>query len=168
MIQKYNWFLILIWCGSYLNTFTYWFKKSLYSFSYTIMPSTNNDSFFIQSLNIFFFLSITHETGYYFSQWLIQVVILGAFGLILSYRKMDFNILPLGMICCSGLSRWLSGKESPWECRRCRFNPWIGKSPWRRNWQPTLVFWPGKSHGQEEPDRLQSMRSQKSRTWLGN
>ena len=22
------------------------------------------------------------------------------------------------------------------------------KDPWRRNWQPTLVFWPGKSHGQ--------------------
>ena len=22
------------------------------------------------------------------------------------------------------------------------------KSPWRREWQPTLVFWPGESHGQ--------------------
>ena len=30
------------------------------------MPSTNNDSFFIQSLNIYFFLSIAHETGYDF------------------------------------------------------------------------------------------------------
>ena len=26
--------------------------------------------------------------------------------------------------------------------------PGIGKVPWRRKWQPTLVFLPGKSHGQ--------------------
>ena len=32
--------------------------------------------------------------------------------------------------------------------KRCRFNPWIGKIPWRRAWQPTPVFLPGKSHGQ--------------------
>ena len=25
---------------------------------------------------------------------------------------------------------------------------WVGKIPWRRNWQPTPVFLPGKSHGQ--------------------
>ena len=29
-----------------------------------------------------------------------------------------------------------------------RFNPWVGKVPWRREWQPTPVFLPGKSHGQ--------------------
>ena len=33
--------------------------------------------------------------------------------------------------------------------RRCGFNPWVGKIPWRRAWQPTPVFSPGKSHGQE-------------------
>ena len=32
--------------------------------------------------------------------------------------------------------------------RRCRFDPWVGKIPWRRNWQPIPVFLPGKSHGQ--------------------
>ena len=26
--------------------------------------------------------------------------------------------------------------------------PGSGKSPWRRKWQPTPVFLPGKSHGQ--------------------
>ena len=25
---------------------------------------------------------------------------------------------------------------------------WVGKIPWRREWQPTPVFLPGKSHGQ--------------------
>ena len=33
-------------------------------------------------------------------------------------------------------------------CMRCRFNPWIGKIPWRQKCQPTLVFLPGKSHEQ--------------------
>ena len=28
------------------------------------------------------------------------------------------------------------------------FDLWVRKSPWRRKWQPTSVFLPGKSHGQ--------------------
>jgi len=43
---------------------------------------------------------------------------------------------------------WLSGKESACRCKRYRFDPWVGKIPWRRKWQPTPVFLPGKSHGQ--------------------
>ena len=43
---------------------------------------------------------------------------------------------------------WLSGKEPACQCRRHRFDPWVGKSPWRRKWKPTLVFSGGKSHGQ--------------------
>ena len=27
-------------------------------------------------------------------------------------------------------------------------NPWVGKIPWRRKWQPTPVFLPGQFHGQ--------------------
>ena len=36
-----------------------------------------------------------------------------------------------------------SGKEPAWQCRRHkrhRFNPWVRKIPWRREWQPTPVF----------------------------
>ena len=43
---------------------------------------------------------------------------------------------------------WLSGKEPTYQCRRLRFDPWVGKIPWRKKWQPTPVFLPGKSHGQ--------------------
>ena len=42
-----------------------------------------------------------------------------------------------------GLPRWLSGKNSAYQCRRCRrigLYPWVGKIPWRRKWQPTPVF----------------------------
>ena len=29
-----------------------------------------------------------------------------------------------------------------------RFDPWVGKVPWRKKWQPTPVFLPGETHGQ--------------------
>ena len=32
--------------------------------------------------------------------------------------------------------------------RRHRFDPWVGKIPWRKAWQLTPVFLPGESHGQ--------------------
>ena len=48
----------------------------------------------------------------------------------------------------SGLPRWLSSNESVCQCRRYEFNPWVKKMPWRRKWQPILVFLPGISHGQ--------------------
>ena len=43
------------------------------------------------------------------------------------------------------------GKEPACQCRRhkrCGFVTWVGKIPWRRAWQPTIVFLPGESHGQ--------------------
>jgi len=47
---------------------------------------------------------------------------------------------------------WISliawGKESSCSCQRREFDPWIGKIPLGREWQPTPVFLPGKSHGQ--------------------
>ena len=47
-----------------------------------------------------------------------------------------------------GLPWSLSGQESACQCRRPGFDPRIGKISWRRKWQPTPVFLPGKSHGQ--------------------
>ena len=38
-----------------------------------------------------------------------------------------------------GFSGGPSGKEPACQyrrCKRCRFNPWVGKIPWRRAWQP--------------------------------
>ena len=46
-----------------------------------------------------------------------------------------------------GLPRF-SDKESPCQCRICGFHPWVKKISWRRKWQPTPVFLPGKSHVQ--------------------
>ena len=46
-------------------------------------------------------------------------------------------------VSISGLPWWLRGKQPPCQCRRCGFDPWVRKIPWRRMWQPTPVFLPG-------------------------
>ena len=54
------------------------------------------------------------------------------------------------------------------QCRRCkryRFDPWVGKIPWSRKWQPTPVFLLGKLHGQRSLAGY-SPRVAKSHTWL--
>ena len=39
------------------------------------------------------------------------------------------------------------GKSVCLQFGRPRFDPWVGKIPWRRKWQPTPVVLPGKFHG---------------------
>ena len=34
------------------------------------------------------------------------------------------------------------------QCRRPGFDPWVEKIPWRREWLPTHIFLPVKSHRQ--------------------
>ena len=45
-------------------------------------------------------------------------------------------------IMAVGLPRLLSNKESACHYGGCRFDPWAGKIPWRRKWQPIPVFLP--------------------------
>ena len=47
-----------------------------------------------------------------------------------------------------GLPPWLRGKDSTGQCRKQRSDSWVGRILLRRKWQPTPVFFPGKSHGQ--------------------
>ena len=46
--------------------------------------------------------------------------------------------------------QWLSGEESAWcrSRRRCRFDPWVRKTPGGGHGNPLPVFLPGESHGQ--------------------
>ena len=50
-----------------------------------------------------------------------------------------------------GFPRCRIGEESSCQCRgskRCKFDPWVGKIPWSRKWQPTPVFLHEEFHGQ--------------------
>ena len=93
------------------------------------------------------------------------------------------------MLHIEGLPCWLSGKEPACQCRRCRFNPWVRKIPWRRKWQPLQCSclestmdggagWANGNHSSilawrvpwtEEPGGLQSVTSvQFSRSVVSN
>ena len=48
-----------------------------------------------------------------------------------------------------------------------RFHPWVGKTPWRREWQPTLVFLPGESHGQRNLEGYSPQGHRESDTMEG-
>ena len=69
------------------------------------------------------------------------------------FKHQDSNIYYKGFPGSS------DGKESALQCRRPEFDPWVGKMPWRRAWQPTSVFLPGEPPWTEEPGGLQSMGS---------
>ena len=47
-----------------------------------------------------------------------------------------------------GFPRGSAVKNSPANAGDMGFIPRSGRFPWRRKWQPTLVFLPGKFHGQ--------------------
>ena len=63
---------------------------------------------------------------------------------ILTYQHKELN----STHTLIGLPKWYSGKESTCQHRRHRLNCWVRKIPWRREWQPTPAFLPGKSRGQ--------------------
>ena len=61
----------------------------------------------------------------------------------------------------TGVPRWLSGKEPACQCRRGDFDPHIRKSPWKRKWQLTPVFFAWEAPWTQVLGRLQSMGSQR-------
>ena len=61
-----------------------------------------------------------------------------------------------------------SGKESTCQCRRHKkhgFDPRVGKIPWKRAWQPTIVFLSGESHGQKRLVQLHRELHMTEVTW---
>ena len=66
---------------------------------------------------------------------------------------------------CSGFPGSASGNEPACQCRRhkrCRFNPWVRKIPWRRAWQYSCILaW--KIPCTEETGALQCIGSQRVR-----
>ena len=71
---------------------------------------------------------------------------------------LEFKIWVLDVLRVSQVAQWYRIRLLM-RHKRHGFDLWVGKTPWRRKWQPTLVFLPGKPHGLEEPNELQSMES---------
>ena len=61
--------------------------------------------------------------------------------------SIGIRLVPVGT--CVGFPGGSDSKEEIClQCRSPEFDPWVGKIPWRRAWQPTPAFWPGTSQGQ--------------------
>ena len=76
---------------------------------------------------------------------ILPAVIYIIYILCLSLKTFELAVSMLKLsILIGGLPRWrANGKEPAGQCRkrkRCGFNPWVQKIPWRRAWQPTPVF----------------------------
>ena len=71
-------------------------------------------------------------------------------GLLRHYPQRHPSTNPVSQVR-KGFPGGTRGKEPAYQCRRrkrCGFDPWVGKIPWKRAWKPTPVFLPGKSRGQ--------------------
>ena len=69
------------------------------------------------------------------------------------YLEMHFEALSgeIMLVDRMGFPGGASSEEPTCQYRRhkrCQFDPWVGKIPWSRAWQPTPVFLPGEPHGQ--------------------
>ena len=82
-----------------------------------------------------------YRCGHYYLLFLICFPLLGAFQVLLVVKVKN-------------------PPASAGNVKRCRFDPWVRKIPWRRAWEPTPVFLSGESWWTQEPGRLQSMGSQ--------
>ena len=61
-------------------------------------------------------------------------------------RTMDVDYIDIRISGASLVAQTV--KRIYQQFRRHRFDPWVGKIPWRREWLSTPIFLPGKSHGQ--------------------
>ena len=81
------------------------------------------------------------------------------------WARVQTTNVPISPQALSGLPWWLSGKESACQCMRHGFHSWVGKTPWRRAWQPTPVFLP-ENPMDRRTWQATVHRVAKSQTWL--
>ena len=60
---------------------------------------------------------------------------------------------------------WVGCHPTILQCRRCGFHLWVGKIPWRKKWQSTPIFLPGKFHGQGSLASYSPWGPKKIQTW---
>ena len=72
-------------------------------------------------------------------------------------------------VTSEGLPWWLRQWRICLQCRQLRFDPWVRKIPWRREWQPTPSILAWTILWTEKPGGLQSMGSQRvEHNWATN
>ena len=116
----------------------------------------------------YIFQFLTSSTKFYSNQWIYWFtlkyfwVFCNNKIMLVFYPQKDSDVVGLGVRfdyyffesphTIIRASQMTGDKESACQCRRHRwrgFDPGVRSIPWRRKWQPTPVFSPGKFHGQK-------------------
>ena len=63
------------------------------------------------------------------------------------------------------MAQWYRIRLTMPETKPCGFNPWVGKIPWKRTWEPTPVFLPEKCYGQRSLIDYSSWGHRVRHTW---
>ena len=79
------------------------------------------------------------------------------------------------LLWASLAAQWQRACLTVQEMQETWVHPWVGKIPWRRKWQSTPIFLPGKSHGQRslvgsrgsQRVRHESVKHTHSFQWVG-
>ena len=72
------------------------------------------------------------------------------------------------LLLSSRLPWWLRWYRIYLQCKRSKFNPWVGMIPWRREWLPTPLFLPGEIHGQRSLVGFHQWSHRVGHDWMTN
>ena len=123
--------IILYTCKTFLNIIRFIPVICYISYSLLIPLFEYNNLFCYFTLNICIWVVSNLGILQMVLLWIFCMCVLGVFFFFFQIWSMHFERFP----------SWLSEQHA-------RQETWVGKSPWRRKWQPTAVFLPGKSYGQ--------------------
>ena len=89
------------------------------------------------------------------------------FSYLVSFTHRSDSAIPILSIRAARVAR---GKQPNCQSRRHEFYPWVGKTPWRREWQLTPVFLPRKSReqGSLEGSSPRCLKQLDTTEWLKN
>ena len=86
------------------------------------------------------------------TQYLLPGFFLGHSSFLVNLYKVYNNLtIYRAVFIPLGFPGGASGKEPTCQCRRHGFDFWVWKVPWRKKWQPTLIFLLGKIPWTEKP-----------------
>ena len=131
--------------GSFPMSWPFTSGGQSWSFSFSVSPSNEYSGLILFRIDWFDLLAIQGTLKSVFQYHSLKASILqhSAFFMV----QLSHPYMATGKtIALTGHPSWLSGKEPACQCKRHRFDPWVSEFPWRRKWQPTPVFFPGKSH----------------------
>ena len=126
----------MLWHMSIFPSFVKMNNVSLFVCIYHILliHSSLDDCFHVLSLGCFHVFAIMNSDA----TWVLSCVFKTMFSIIWDvYLYVRFGASLVAQMV----------KNLP-PCGKSGFNPWVRKILWRRKWQPTPVFLPGKFHGQ--------------------